>query len=188
MDLVREALSGYGPLVHKALDDLESQVNVDAAAQRSRIEELLPLMANGDVRRGHAVFYNAKAACSACHRLGHAGGTVGPDLTRIGESRTERDLLESILYPSLSFVRGYEPVLIITTDGRTITGTIRDETAEEYLLATGPDELIRLRRDEVEQMEPATVSIMPAGLDQQLTLEQLADLVAFLKNGTNKRE
>jgi putative heme-binding domain-containing protein len=168
--------------VQAALADLESQVHVGAAAQRRRLEELLPRMAEGDVRRGHAVFYNAKAACSACHRLGNAGGTIGPDLTRIGESRTQRDLLESILYPSLSFVRGYEPMLVITVDGRVVNGTVRDETASEYVLATGPAEEIRVRRDEVEQMDPGTVSIMPAGLDEQLTLEQLADLVAFLKN------
>jgi putative membrane-bound dehydrogenase-like protein len=186
-DVVRDVVAGYGPAVHKAVDELESQVHVDAAGQRARLEALLPRMAQGDVRRGHAVFYNAKAACSACHRLGHAGGTIGPELTRIGESRTERDLLESILYPSLSFVRGYEPVLITTVDGRVINGTLRDETASEYFLATGPDEEIRIRRNDIEQMEPSAVSIMPAGLDQQLTLEQLADLVAFLKNATDKR-
>jgi putative heme-binding domain-containing protein len=182
IDLVRQALAKYDPAVQQGIDEIELLVNVDAAAQRKRLEELLPHMANGDVRRGHAVFYNAKAVCSACHRLGYAGGTAGPDLTHIGESRTERDLLESILYPSLSFVRGYEPVVITTVDGRVINGNVRDETNREYIIATGPNEERRLTRDEVEQIEPGTVSIMPAGLDQQLTAEQLADLVAFLKN------
>ena len=181
-DVLREALRGYGPRVHQALDELEQEVNVDAAVQRKRLQELLPILKEGDVRRGHAVFYSAKAACSACHRLGYAGGTAGPDLTRIGEIRSERDLLESILYPSLSFVRGYEPVLIITVDGRVISGVVRDETESELFVATGPDDEVRLRREEIEEMQPGTVSIMPAGLDQQLTLQQLADLVAFLKN------
>jgi putative heme-binding domain-containing protein len=181
-DLLREALSGYGPEIHQKVSQLESQVNVDAAAQRQRIEQLLPLMSQGDVRRGHAVYYSSKASCSACHRLGHAGDTIGPELTRIGETRTERDLLESILYPSLSFVRSYEPVLIVTTDGRTINGAIRDETAEEYVLVVGTDQEVRVRRDEVEEMLPSTVSIMPAGLDSQLTPQELADLVVFLKN------
>jgi putative membrane-bound dehydrogenase-like protein len=182
IDLVRLALAKYGPAVQKGIDEIESLVNVDAAAQRKRLEELLPLVTKGDVRRGHAVFYHPKAACAACHRLGNAGGTAGPDLTHIGESRTERDLLESILYPSLSFVRSYEPVVITTTDGQVISGNIRDETAKEYVVATGADQEVRVVRDEVEQIEPGTVSIMPAGLDQQLSLEQLADLIAFLKN------
>ena len=82
--------------MQQQLTELESLVNVDAGAQRKHIEELLPLIAKGDIRRGHGVFYSAKASCSACHRLGYAGGTTGPELTHIGQTRTERDLLEAI--------------------------------------------------------------------------------------------
>jgi putative membrane-bound dehydrogenase-like protein len=186
IDHLRETLKKYGPAVQHGIDELESLVNVDATSQRARIEELLPRMAEGDVRRGHAVFHSSKAACSACHRLGHAGGTVGPELTRIGESRTERDILESILYPNLSFVRSYEPVLVVTVDGRTINGTIRDESESEYILAIGADQEVRVPRGEVEQIEPSAVSIMPGGLDRQLSVEELADLVAFLKGATGR--
>jgi putative heme-binding domain-containing protein len=182
MNVVRETLADHGPAVQQALAELETLVNVDAAAQRKRIEELLPNMSQGDVRRGHTVFHSSKASCSACHRLGYAGGSVGPDLSRIGEVRTERDLLESILYPSLSFVRSYEPVLIVTMDGRTVNGNVIEETAEEYVVATDADHQVRVPRDDVDEMHPSTVSTMPSGLDQQLTTEQLADLVAFLKS------
>ena len=173
--------------MQERITELESLVNVDAAAQRKHIEELLPLVAKGDVRRGHAVFYSSKAACSSCHRLGHAGGTTGPDLTHVGKTRTERDLLESILYPSLSFVRSYEPVLITTQDGKVINGVIRDETAKEYVLATGPDQdQSASPRADVDQIQPSTVSIMPAGLDKQLTPQELADLVTFLKSAASR--
>jgi putative membrane-bound dehydrogenase-like protein len=182
VDLLRQALAKYSLTVQRGVDELESLVNVDAGQQRRRIEELLPLMAHGDVRRGHAVFYSSKAACSACHQLGYAGGTVGPELSRIGETRSERDLLESILYPSLSFVRSYEPVLVLTVDGKAINGAVRDETETEYVLATGPDQETRIRREDVEEIQPSTVSVMPAGLEKQLSVEELADLVAFLKN------
>jgi putative membrane-bound dehydrogenase-like protein len=182
LDLLREALGKYGPAVLKGISDIELLVNVDAAAQRKHIEELLPIVAKGDVRRGHAVFYSAKAACSSCHRLGYAGGTIGPELTHVGKTRTERDILESILYPSLSFVRSYEPVLITTQDGKAINGVIRDETTKEYVVATGPDQLVRIAHEDVDQIQPSTVSIMPAGLDKQLTSQELADLVTFLKN------
>ena len=110
------------------------------------------------------------------------GGTTGPDLTRIGGIRTERDLLESIVFPSVSFVRSYEPVTIVTTAGRVHNGLIRKETSEEITLATGPKEEVRIARSEVEEVTPSTLSIMPSGLDQQLTPQQLADLIAFLKN------
>jgi putative heme-binding domain-containing protein len=182
VDRLREALAECGPEVKAAIDELEALVNVDAAAQRARIEELLPQIAGGDVRRGHAVFYSAKAACSACHKLANAGGTSGPELTGLGEARTERDFLESILFPSLSFVRSYEPALIVTVDGLTINGVIREETETEYVVATGPNQETRVVREDVEKIEPSSVSIMPAGLDKQLSVEELADLVAFLKS------
>ncbi len=182
INMVREALADHGPAVQQAVVELETLVNVDAAVQRKRIEELLPNMSQGDVRRGHAVFHSSKASCSACHRLGYAGGSVGPDLSRIGEVRTERDLSESILYPSLSFVRSYEPVLIVTMEGRTVNGNVIEETTDEYVVATDADHQVRVQRDDVDEMHPSTVSTMPSGLDQQLTTEQLADLVAFLKS------
>lgn len=65
---------------------------------------------------------------------------VDPDLTRIGGTRTERDLLESIVFPSLSFVRSYEPVTIVTTEGKVHNGLVRLETTDEITLATGPKE------------------------------------------------
>lgn len=182
IDLLRQALMNYDAAVTDRIAEVETLVNVDAAGQRSRIEELLPAMASGDVRRGHAVFNSAKAACSACHRMGYGGGDTGPELSKIGEIRTERDLLESILFPSMSFVRSYEPMLLVTNDGRAVSGVIRNETEHEYVVATGPNEEVRLPRDLVEEVQPNTISVMPAGLDKQLTVQELADLVAFLKN------
>ncbi|BBO32943.1 PVC-type heme-binding CxxCH protein [Lacipirellula parvula] len=182
LDLLRITLKDYDAAVTDRIAAIEALVNVDAAAQRARIEELLPAMASGDVRRGHAVFNSAKASCSACHRMGYGGGVTGPELSKIGEIRTERDLLESILFPSLSFVRSYEPMLLVTSDGRAVSGVIRNETEHEYVIATGPNEEVRLPRDIVEEVQPNTISVMPAGLDKQLTVQELADLVAFLKN------
>ena len=79
----------------------------------------------GDVRRGQLVFNSEKAACFTCHAIGYRGGNVGPDLTKIGQVRTERDLLEAILFPSASFVRSYEPVVVATTDGKVLNGCSR---------------------------------------------------------------
>jgi putative heme-binding domain-containing protein len=186
MDLLREALAKYGPGVQKGIGDVEAIVNVDATAQRKRIEEMLPVAMSGDVRRGNAVFYSAKASCSSCHRMGYAGGTTGPELSHVGQTRTERDILESILYPSLSFVRSYEPMSITTQDGKTINGIIKQENAQGYVVATGPDQLVRLTRGDVDDIQPSKVSIMPAGLDKQLTPQELGDLVAFLKNPTGQ--
>jgi putative heme-binding domain-containing protein len=182
IDSLQQKLAKYGAPVQQAIPEVVALVNVDAAAQKKQLEERLATITGGDVRRGQAVFNSAKAACTACHKFGYLGGNAGPDLTRIGGIRTERDLLESILFPSLSFVRSYEPVVLVTTDGRIVNGLIRNETSAELLLTTGPNQEVRVPRAEVEEIRPSTVSVMPAGLDKQLTAQELADLVAFLKN------
>ena len=73
-------------------------------------------------------------------------------------------------------------MLIVTKSGKSINGLIRRETADEITMATGAKEEVRISRDDIEEIVPGTVSIMPAGLETQFTREQLADLVAFLKS------
>jgi putative membrane-bound dehydrogenase-like protein len=180
-DQVRTRLTKYGPKVKEQAEKLYAALDVDAAKQKARLEELLAGLKDGDVRRGQAVFNSTKAACSSCHAIGYLGGRVGPDLTKIGAIRTERDLLESIVFPSASFVRSYEPVLVTTRKGKAINGLVKKDTPEEMILTTGATEEVRIPREEIEDLQPGKVSIMPAGLDQQLTPRDLADLVAFLK-------
>ena len=156
-------------------------MNVDVATQRIRVEQLLEQLSGGDIRRGQAVFHSTKAACSSCHAMGYLGGRVGPDLTRIGGIRAERDLVEAIVYPSASFVRSYEPVVVVTAAGKTHNGLIKKDTLEEIVLAINATEEVRMPRDEIEEIRPSLVSVMPSGLEKQLTPQELADLIAFLR-------
>ena len=114
--------------------------------------------------------------------MGYGGGNVGPDLSTIGQIRTQHDLLESIVFPSLSFARGFEPMVIVMNDGRSFSGLIRNETPQEILLVLGPNKEMKLHREDIEEIHPSKVSIMPAGFDKLLTAQELADLIAFLKN------
>lgn len=182
VDTVKQRLAKFPPAVQQEAEPLYLAINVEAGKQKQRLDELSNSLSDGDVRRGQQIFHSSKAACSACHAIGYLGGTIGPDLSRIGKIRTERDLLESLLYPSVSFVRSYEPVLIVTKSGKSINGLVRRETADEITMATGAKEEVRIARDDIEEIVPGTVSIMPAGLETQFTREQLADLVAFLKS------
>ena len=180
-DAIKTRLAKYSPAIQDSAHPLYAALNVDLAGQKQRLEEMLASLPAGDIRRGQAVFNNEKAACKACHAMGYLGGKTGPDLTRIGGIRNERDLLESILFPSASLVRSFEPMLIVTQDGKTVNGLIRSETSDELVIATGPNQEVRVARSNIEEIRPSSVSIMPAGLEKQLTLEQLADLIAFLK-------
>jgi putative membrane-bound dehydrogenase-like protein len=180
-DAIKSRLTKYNARVHEEAESLYALLNVDADKQRAKLEELLAGVSGGDIRRGQAVFNSTKAACSSCHAVGYVGGNIGPDLTRIGGIRTDRDLLESIVFPSVSFVRGYEPVIVLTKKGKTISGVVRRDGPDAVVLALNANEEATIPREDIEDMQPGKVSIMPAGLDQQLTPHELADLVTFLK-------
>ncbi len=181
VDAIKQHLAKYSPPVQTAAQALYAKLNVDAAKQKAKIDELMTKVSSGDVRRGQLAFHSEKAACFTCHAIGYRGGDVGPDLTKVGQIRSERDLLEAILYPSASFIRSYEPVVVATADGKVQNGLLKNETSEEILLVTGANQQVRVNRSDIEEIRPSTVSVMPAGLDQQLTVQELADLVAFLK-------
>lgn len=178
---VKPILDKYPAKVKEEAAKLYAILDAEIAKQREKLEALVKELPAGDVGRGHKVFNGVKAACSACHKIGYVGGVVGPDLTRIGSIRTERDLLESIVFPSLSFVRSYEPVRVDTLDGRTFNGILKKDAPDEIVLVVDAMKEERIARDNIESLKPGTVSVMPAGLDQQLTKQDLADLVAFLR-------
>jgi putative heme-binding domain-containing protein len=178
---LKHHLAKYSPKVQKQAEKLYAELNADEAKMKAQLDKLLATLEAGDVRRGQAVFHGAKAACASCHAIGYLGGRVGPDLTKIGQIRTKRDLLESILFPSASFVRGYEPVTISTKRGKSYNGLVRKDTPQEIVLITGADKQERIARDDIDEIHPSQVSLMPAGLDKQLTRKELADLIAFLQ-------
>lgn len=180
-DLVRPHFTNFPPAVQVRANELIASLNANAAQQQAHLETLLASLKGGDVRRGQAVFNSEKAACASCHAIGYLGGDIGPDLTRIGQIRTERDLLEAVVYPSASFVRSYEPVIVVTRSGDDYSGVLRKDAPDEVVLATGPGTEVRVARADIVEMRPGTVSVMPQGLDQQLTTQELADLIAFLK-------
>lgn len=179
-DIVDLAGAGFPEAVRARLDELLVGEVEDRVSQAGRIDDLLTSLAGGDVERGQVVFNSTEAACLSCHAIGYQGGQVGPDLTRIGQIRSRRDLLESIVFPSASFVRSYEPVVAVTADG-SVNGVPVEETENHLVLAVDADERVRLQRSEIEEVRPGLVSVMPSGLEEQLSRAELADLLAFLE-------
>ena len=180
-EILRPLLEGYPESVRKEGDALLASLSLDSAKQVQRLEDLLRAVQGGDVGRGQAVFNGSKGACYSCHAIGYMGGKIGPDLTRIGQVRSERDLLEAITFPSASFARGYEPVTIKTRSGEVRGGVLRSDLPDEVVLVTGERDETRILRRDIVDMQPGTVSLMPQGLEEQLTRQELADLMAFLK-------
>jgi putative membrane-bound dehydrogenase-like protein len=180
-ELVKPILDKYPPAVRAEAEKLHAELADARRGEREKLDALLANLKPGDVRRGQLVFNSPKAQCIACHKMGYVGGTVGPDLTRIGGIRSERDLLEAIVFPSASFVRSYEPVRVVTTDDRTFNGILKKDGPDELIVIVAADREERIPRAEVASVSPSAVSLMPSGLDQQLSPQDLADLIAFLK-------
>lgn len=180
-DQLRETVSDYPLAIRESAEELIRTLQVDRAQQRQRLTELLSTLPEGDVRRGQAVFNSEKAACFTCHEIGYLGGDVGPDLTRIGRVRTKEDLLEAVIYPSLSFVRSYEPYHFMTNDGDQFSGIIRDDDGRTVTLVVGPQREVKIARASVFEQKRSDVSVMPAGMDELLSRRELADLLAFLE-------
>lgn len=182
-DRLKELVNNYGDDVSAKAEPLLERIRKENNSKLERIEKVLALLPKADIRRGLRVFQSSKASCLACHQRGYIGGRIGPGLNNIGRIRSERDLLESILFPSLSFVRSYEPVTIVTTSGRIFNGLIRDETSETVTLQIDAKKQVDISKNEIEERHQGTVSIMPAGLEKQLSPQDMADLIKYLKEG-----
>ncbi|HEY1068612.1 MAG TPA: heme-binding protein, partial [Pirellulales bacterium] len=185
LDLVQSTLKSYPAEVQQAAAPLIERLRNAAQAQVARLDELESQLNEtpGDAARGGELFF-AKAQCHLCHAARGRGGRVGPDLTAIGDIRSRRGLLEAIVFPSASFARGYEPIVVELHDGRVLTGLAGRESPEEFVLITVRDNKPAespLKRDEIAEIQLARVSAMPQGLDAPLTRQELADLTAYLQ-------
>jgi putative membrane-bound dehydrogenase-like protein len=148
------------------------------AERLAHLQKMEAQLTGGDVGEGRKLFYG-KASCYSCHAVGSEGGRFGPDLTNIGEIRSQHDILEAIVYPSASFAREYETARVVTKTA-SYTGIIKEQLPESIVIELGPAPGLRIARSEITAIEPQTVSMMPPGLHQQLNPTEMAHLIAFL--------
>ena len=78
-------------------------------------------------------------------------------------------------------MRSYEPMTITTTRGQVHNGIVRKDAPDEVILVLNAKDTVRIGREDIDEMLPGTISVMPAGLDKQLTAQELIDLVTFLR-------
>ncbi|WP_197443103.1 c-type cytochrome [Lignipirellula cremea] len=132
-------------------------------------------IAAADLPQGRLLFTQT---CAACHTLYGEGGKIGPDIT--GSNRNNLDyLFENILDPSAAVAKAYQVTSIITDDGRVISGII-GRTNGGVLEVQTVNEKLLLDQDSIEEMRPSAKSMMPDGLVEKLTPEDLLNLVAYL--------
>jgi putative heme-binding domain-containing protein len=140
----------------------------------------------GDAPAGRRLFFNpAGPRCSMCHKYSGRGGSVGPDLSEIGQSASREKIIASILRPSQEIAPDYQPWVLITTEGKTYTGLRLpkpgDDGTEDYADAAG--KTFTLPSAVIEDRHVANTSIMPDNLQSMLSVDDLRDLVTFLAGG-----
>ena len=178
-DVVRQLGNLDDESLRAKLNDVWGVVRETAADKQRQIEEYRKLIegqgAKPDLSLGRAVF--AKT-CAQCHKLFGVGGTVGPELT--GSNRANLDyLLSNVIDPSAVMAKDYQPSLIVTTEGRTITGIVKQRTDAALTVVTA-NETVVVPRDEVDILKPGEKSMMPDDLWRPLAPHEVRSLVAYL--------
>jgi putative membrane-bound dehydrogenase-like protein len=184
-DLRPELAAQLAALVPDLLPRLESVWGRIAAATpesvRQRIAEVRGILPEGDKgnpERGRLVF---EKTCAGCHRLFGSGGAIGPDLT--GADRSNLDfLLTSLIDPSAAVRGEYQAHTVALADGRILTGLLAEQTDQSLTLVDSQQQRTTIARDQIEQIAPATQSVMPAGLLDNLTDDQIRDLFRYLQS------
>jgi putative heme-binding domain-containing protein len=137
-----------------------------------------PQASEGVAARGAAIF--EKAQCIKCHRHGSRGDTVGPDLTNVHKRFQRKEVLESILFPSQVISDQYGSQTVVTTDGKTFAGLVAPTGDGSIVVLQASGEKVTVPDAEIEQQVRNLTSSMPEGLLNNLTLDEIADLFAFL--------
>ncbi|XZE51475.1 DUF7133 domain-containing protein [Planctomycetaceae bacterium SH139] len=179
---LRAAFAQHSPEIRQRVETLIDALQTAPADIVASVNDTLSKLPAGDALAGLNVFRSERAACSACHQLGYIGANIGPDLSRIATSRTRAQILEAILYPNARLEQSYQPTQILTIDGRLLTGLIQHESSNRIDLITGANQVVTLDPADVEERSLSEVSIMPAGLADQLTAQELADLLKLLSD------
>ncbi len=182
-DLVRKA---FGFLPREIYEVLEPSFDAALAANEAKQERLVPLaqaaVKKGDPIAGRAVYESGRGACLACHKIGDKGNELGPNLTKIGGIRAERELVESILFPSYNIARDYDLNSFQLTDGSSVLGLIQARSAEGVTVKEASGQSRLLPNEAIASSTQLTTSLMPAGLDGMLSEKELVDLVAYLRS------
>ena len=176
---VQRLLATKDPVLRQLVEATWGTVRTERNPQREKVAEQtkqLLLKNHGDPMRGWAVF---KKVCAQCHKIYGEGQDVGPEITSNGRASFDQ-LLSNVLDPSLVIGAGYQARIVTTTGGRVLTGLPAEDSPQRVVLKLQGGKLETIPRDEVESMTISKLSLMPEGLENQMTRQELIDLFEFL--------
>jgi putative membrane-bound dehydrogenase-like protein len=142
------------------------------------ISELVKL--KGDAAKGRTIFERVESSCITCHRVDDKGVDFGPALSEIGGKLPKEAIFDAIINPNAGLSMGFETTQLTFKDGGMALGIIRSETGDDVVLALPGGAAQKFAKNAIKQREKLTTSMMPSGLNQALTQEDLVNLVEYL--------
>jgi putative heme-binding domain-containing protein len=151
--------------------------DVSTSSKHPPVAELIDQ--SGDVEKGRTVFNNY---CGLCHQVAGVGDRFGPDLSEIGQKLPKEGMYAAIINPTAGISFGYEGYNVKLKDGTTVTGIIISRTDETLTLAFPGGNRHAYDMSEVASLQETSESLMPPGLENAMTTEELVNLVEYLVN------
>jgi putative heme-binding domain-containing protein len=164
------------PKIREAARKLLQSVEGERAAVIARYQPALEI--TGDASRGKIVF---RSVCAKCHQLDGDGSEVGPDLATV-RHQTRQVLLNAILDPNESISQGFEAYVVEPFSGSAVDGVLGAQTAATITLNREEGKQDVIQRKDIKNMYVNNLSAMPADLEKQVSVEQMADLLEYIKS------
>jgi putative heme-binding domain-containing protein len=146
--------------------------------ERNKAMTALAGITGGNKDNGKQVF---RRVCVACHKVYNEGANLGPDMTGVGKRLDSYKLVESIIDPNAAVDDKYLSTLVVTADGRSISGLLVSESPEEVVIFDGKEQK-RIAVSEIDERMKLKQSSMPEGLAATLSPNELLDVVEFLRS------
>lgn len=180
-NVARQLLRVVGSGFIEIWGPIETVAKDEVAYEKYRAMLSPSSISGANLKAGKVIF---QKSCGSCHKMFGEGGDMGPDLT--GSNRTDVDyILLNVLEPSAEIQDDYKMVVINTLDGRTYSGNIISENQRQITLRVVGQEPVLINKSSIQSKDITDVSMMPPGLFENLSENEIVDLMAYLK--TNKR-
>lgn len=182
LEQVRQMLAHPEPDLHAAIESLWGRISPATSRQKQgKISAVQIMLAKGQGNAAAGASLLRKH-CRVCHQLLNDGNKIGPDLTTV-DRKNLAVLLPNVIDPSAVIRPEFTAYSVETTDGRVLSGLLADSTADSITLLDAKNDRTLLRRDAIERLEPLAISLMPEGILDALTAQEIRDLFAALASG-----
>ncbi len=154
-----------------------------AATLGANVDPRSILSRKGDHQRGKLIYFSDGARCRACHEIDDRAKSLGPTLQEITKKYPRSaELVQHAIQPSLKIDEQYAAYTVVTDDGRVLSGLIVEKTGDEIVIKTVERQIVRIARENVEEMTRSEKSLMPERVLSDLTAQEAADLFEYIRS------